>query len=61
MFQIQGGAPLYLPGVSLPSGGVGFPIFQRGAIISAHTDDNFAAAVVGHAAMSSADMLLRSA
>ncbi|KAJ0172837.1 hypothetical protein K1T71_011976 [Dendrolimus kikuchii] len=58
--KVQGGAPLYLPGVTLPTGGVGFPMFQRGAIIAAHTNDNSAAGIVGRAAMSSADMLLRS-
>lgn len=57
--KIQGGAPLYLPGVSLPAGGIGFPVFQKGTIVAAHTNDNYAAGIVGLATMSSADMLLR--
>ncbi|KAG6460942.1 eukaryotic translation initiation factor 2D [Manduca sexta] len=61
LFKIQGGAPLYLPGVVLPASGIGFPLFQRGSIVSVHTSDNSAAAVVGRVTMSSADMLLRAA
>lgn len=58
---MQGGAPVYLPGVAIPAGGVGFPIFQRGALLALSTQDNAAACIVGRAAMSSADMLLRAA
>lgn len=57
--QVRNGAPLYLPGVSLPAQGAGFPLFQCGTILGARTDDNPAACLVGTAAMSSADMLLR--
>ncbi|XP_075981975.1 eukaryotic translation initiation factor 2D [Anticarsia gemmatalis] len=59
--KIQGGAPLYLPGVVTPAGGAGFPMFQRNAVIAMCTQDNAAAGVVGRALMSSADMLLRAA
>ncbi|KOB70510.1 Ligatin [Operophtera brumata] len=57
--KIQNGAPLYLPGVSLPAQGAGFPVFQCGTMMGARTEDNAAACIVGSAAMSSADMLLR--
>ncbi|CAH0591494.1 unnamed protein product [Chrysodeixis includens] len=59
--KVQGGAPVYLPGVAIPAGGVGFPLFQRSAIIALSTQDNAAACIVGRSAMSSADMLLRAA
>ncbi|GBP91570.1 Eukaryotic translation initiation factor 2D [Eumeta japonica] len=56
--KIQGGAPLYLPGVTIPVQGRGFPIFSRGATIAINTESNSAPAVVGTALMSSGDMLL---
>ncbi|CAH1634955.1 unnamed protein product, partial [Spodoptera littoralis] len=59
--KVQGGAPVYLPGVAIPSGGIGFPMFQRGSLIAMCTQENAAACIVGRAAMSSADMLLRPA
>lgn len=59
--KVQGGAPVYLPGVSIPSCGIGFPMFQRGTIIGMCTQENAAVCIVGRAAMSSADMLLRPA
>lgn len=58
---MQGGAPVYLPGVAIPAGGIGFPIFQRSALIALNTQDNAAACIVGRTTMSSADMLLRAA
>lgn len=57
--QVLGGAPLYLPGVAAAPGGAGFPLFPRGAVLAARTQDNRAAAIVGRASISSADMLLR--
>lgn len=59
--KVQGGAPVYLPGVAIPNGGIGFPMFQRGKLIAMCTQENAAACIVGRAAMSSADMLLRPA
>ncbi|XP_060806299.1 eukaryotic translation initiation factor 2D [Amyelois transitella] len=59
--KVLGGASVYLPGVTLPAGGLGFPQFRAGAIVAANTTDNAAAAVVGRAVMSSGDMLLRAA
>lgn len=58
VLQIQNGAPLYQPGVCLPAGGVGFPVFARGAALAAATSDNGAAAAVGLAARASGDVLL---
>ncbi|KAI8441202.1 hypothetical protein MSG28_009428 [Choristoneura fumiferana] len=57
--KIQNGAPLYLPGVCVPAGGAGFPMFARGAPLAAVTSDNAAAAAVGLAALASGDMLLK--
>ncbi|KAJ2945073.1 hypothetical protein O0L34_g9128 [Tuta absoluta] len=59
--KILNGAPLYLPGVEIPHQGVGFPMFPKGTVIAACTVDNQAAAVVGRAAIGSADMLMRAA
>ncbi|XP_053616639.1 eukaryotic translation initiation factor 2D isoform X2 [Plodia interpunctella] len=59
--KVLGGASVYLPGVTIPAGGVGFPQFGKGAIVAANTTDNAAAAIVGRAVMSSGDMLLRAA
>ncbi|KAJ8720484.1 hypothetical protein PYW08_005949 [Mythimna loreyi] len=59
--KVQGGAPVYLPGVVIPSGGIGFPMFQRGTLIGLCTQENAAVCIIGRAAMSSADMLLRAA
>uniref|UniRef100_A0A2A4K3D8 SUI1 domain-containing protein n=1 Tax=Heliothis virescens TaxID=7102 RepID=A0A2A4K3D8_HELVI len=59
--KVQGGAPVYLPGVSIPSCGIGFPMFQRGTVMGMCTQDNAAVCIVGRAAMSSSDMLLRPA
>ncbi|XP_059050220.1 eukaryotic translation initiation factor 2D [Achroia grisella] len=59
--KVLGGAPLYLPGVTLPPGGVGFPRFARGSLLAACTLDNSAAAIVGRSMLSSGDMLLRAA
>ncbi|KAM3958321.1 eukaryotic translation initiation factor 2D [Aphomia sociella] len=59
--KVLGGAALYLPGVILPAGGVGFPMFPRGALLAACTSDNAAAVIVGRAVLSSGDMLLRAA
>ncbi|KAJ8729082.1 hypothetical protein PYW07_006778 [Mythimna separata] len=57
--RVQGGAPVYLPGVAIPSGGIGFPMFQRGSLIGLCTQENAAVCIIGRATMSSADMLLR--
>lgn len=57
--QLQSGVPLYLPGVLIPAQGVGFPLFARGALLALRTGDNEAAAAVGRALLSSADMLLK--
>lgn len=51
---MQGGAPLYAPGVVTEGN---FPQFQRGAVVAACTSDNAAAGVVGQAMMSSADLV----
>ncbi|XP_028036940.1 eukaryotic translation initiation factor 2D isoform X1 [Bombyx mandarina] len=59
--KVQGGAPLYLPGVELPAGGTGFPQFCKGELIAAHTSNNSATVIVGRAILSSGDMLLRTA
>lgn len=52
---------MYLPGVSIPTGGSGFPMFQRGHLIALCTQENAAVCIIGRATMSSADMLLRAA
>ncbi|XP_047998487.1 eukaryotic translation initiation factor 2D [Leguminivora glycinivorella] len=57
--KIQGGAPLYLPGVVIPTGGTGFPVFARGAAIAVRTTDNAAAGAVGRAALASGEMLMK--
>ncbi|XP_026751619.2 eukaryotic translation initiation factor 2D [Galleria mellonella] len=59
--KVLGGAPLYLPGVTLPPRGVGFPMFSRNTLLAACTSDNSAAAIVGRCLLSSGDMLLRAA
>ncbi|XP_063537647.1 eukaryotic translation initiation factor 2D [Cydia strobilella] len=57
--KIQGGAPLYLPGVVIPTGGASFPVFARGTPIALRTTDNAAAAAVGRAALASGEMLMK--
>ncbi|XP_023939093.2 eukaryotic translation initiation factor 2D [Bicyclus anynana] len=52
--KIQGGAPLYAPGVVTEGS---FPQFRRGAVVAACTSDNAAAGVIGRAMMSSADLV----
>ncbi|CAK1589366.1 unnamed protein product [Parnassius mnemosyne] len=54
--KLAGGAPLYAPGVTLADP-VTFPRFSRGSLIAAATVDNGAAGAVGHAAISSSDLL----
>ncbi|XP_045453606.1 eukaryotic translation initiation factor 2D [Melitaea cinxia] len=56
--KVQGGAPLYAPGVLTdPSR---FPHFPRGAVIAVCTSDNGAAGIVGRAVISSGDLLATS-
>lgn len=50
---MQGGAPLYAPGVVIET----IPQFRKGTVIAACTIDNSAAGAVGLASMSSADLL----
>ncbi|XP_061716770.1 eukaryotic translation initiation factor 2D [Cydia pomonella] len=57
--KIQGGAPLYLPGVVIPTGGTGFPVFARGTPLALRTTDNAAAAAVGRAMLASGEMLMK--
>ncbi|CAH2230664.1 jg4216 [Pararge aegeria aegeria] len=52
--KMQGGAPLYAPGVVTEGC---FPQFRCGAVVAACTSDNAAAGVVGQAMMSSADLV----
>ncbi|XP_045778651.1 eukaryotic translation initiation factor 2D isoform X2 [Maniola jurtina] len=52
--KMQGGVPLYAPGVVTEGS---FPQFQRGAVVAACTSDNAAVGVIGHAMMSSADLV----
>ncbi|OWR52591.1 eukaryotic translation initiation factor 2D [Danaus plexippus plexippus] len=52
--KIQGGAPLYVPGVNTHGQ---FPQYRSGAVVAACTGDNAAACIVGRATISSAELL----
>ncbi|CAG9571463.1 unnamed protein product [Danaus chrysippus] len=52
--KIQGGAPLYVPGVNTHGQ---FPQYPSGALVAACTGDNAAACIVGRATISSSELL----